>query len=103
MLNHTGTKTLETERLILRQFKMEDAGEMFTNWASEDAVTRFLTWPTHQSKEIIIPEDYRPALERLVPQNLRERTFYLTNDTADIWAWSEKVIQFIEKTVRGEK
>ena len=40
MLNHTGTKTLETERLILRQFKMEDAGEMFTNWASEDAVTR---------------------------------------------------------------
>ena len=54
-------------------------------------------------RAIIIPENHRDALERLVPQNLRERTFYLTNDTADVWAWSEKVIQFIEKTVRGEK
>lgn len=48
-------------------------------------------------KAIIIPENHRASLEQLVPQNLRERTFYLTNDTADIWAWSEKVMCFVEK------
>ena len=31
MLNHKGTKRLETERLILRQFKIEDYREMYKN------------------------------------------------------------------------
>ena len=52
MLNHKGTKTIETERLILRQFTMEDAPAMFRNWASDDAVTKHLTWPTHSSVEV---------------------------------------------------
>ena len=52
MLEHKGTKTIETERLILRRFTMEDAEPMFRNWASDDAVTKFLTWPTHASVEI---------------------------------------------------
>ena len=34
MLNHKGTVTIETERLILRRFTMEDAGPMFRNWAA---------------------------------------------------------------------
>ena len=29
------TKTLETERLILRKFTMEDVEETFNNWASD--------------------------------------------------------------------
>ena len=49
---HKGTKTIETDRLILRQFTMEDAEPMFRNWASDDEVTRHLTWPTHESVEI---------------------------------------------------
>ena len=52
MLNHRGTMTIETERLILRRFTMEDAEAMFRNWASDDEVTRYLTWPTHESVEI---------------------------------------------------
>jgi len=46
-MNHKGTVTLETERLILRRFTIEDASSMFKNWASEDEVTEYLTWPTH--------------------------------------------------------
>ncbi len=46
-----GTKPLETERLILRRFKPEDAEEMYRNWASDPEVTRFLTWPCHPSPE----------------------------------------------------
>ena len=50
-MKHFGTITLETERLILRRFTIEDAESMFNNWASDDEVTKFLTWPTHRSIE----------------------------------------------------
>ena len=51
-MNKTGTQTLETHRLILRPFTIEDADEMFNNWASDPEVTRFLTWPTHSSVDV---------------------------------------------------
>lgn len=52
MLNHMGTKTIETQNLILRRFKMEDAKDMYNNWASDNEVTKYLSWPTHTSIEI---------------------------------------------------
>ena len=52
MLTHKGTKTIETDRLILRQFTMEDAEPMFRNWANDDEVTKHLTWPTHSDVEV---------------------------------------------------
>lgn len=51
-MNHLGTVTLETERLILRPFRMSDAEAMYNNWANSDHVTKFLTWPTHTSVEV---------------------------------------------------
>ncbi len=51
-MNHLGTVTLETERLIIRPFRVEDANAMFTNWAGNSEVTKYLTWPTHKSAEI---------------------------------------------------
>lgn len=51
-LNHTGTVTIETQRLILRRFVREDAGAMFENWASDPQVTKYLTWPTHENVAI---------------------------------------------------
>lgn len=48
-MNHQGTKRLETPRLLLRPFEPEDAGAMYKNWASDEAVTKFLSWPTHRS------------------------------------------------------
>ena len=51
-LNHHGTKTITTSRLILRRFKTDDAEAMYRNWASNDNVTKFLTWPTHTSIDI---------------------------------------------------
>jgi ribosomal-protein-alanine N-acetyltransferase len=47
MMKHKGSITLETERLILRRICIEDSVYMFKNWASDDEVTKFLTWPTH--------------------------------------------------------
>ncbi len=51
-MKHKGTVRLETDRLILRPFTPEDAIPMFRNWASDEEVTRFLTWPTHKDVEV---------------------------------------------------
>ena len=42
---------IETERLRLRALKEEDAEAIYFGWASDDEVTKYLTWPTHQSIE----------------------------------------------------
>ena len=51
-MNKTGTQRLETHRLILRRYRLEDAEDMFSNWASDPEVTRFLTWPPHKSVDV---------------------------------------------------
>ena len=51
-MNHLGTQTLETSRLILRPFALEDAPAMYRNWASDPEVTKYLTWPTHPSVQV---------------------------------------------------
>ena len=48
-INHQGTKILTTDRLILRPLTIDDAQSVFDNWASDDEVTKYLTWTTHQS------------------------------------------------------
>ena len=48
-MNKTGTQSLETDRLILRRFTIEDADDMYNNWASDSKVTEFLTWSAHQN------------------------------------------------------
>lgn len=62
-MNKTGTKEIETARLILRRFTVDDAQAMFDNWASDPEVTKFLTWPTHRSADVS-----RMVLESWIPQ-----------------------------------
>jgi len=50
-VRHLGTETLNTPRLTLRRFTPDDAEDMYRNWAGDDEVTRFLTWPTHKNAE----------------------------------------------------
>ncbi len=45
-MEHKGTKTIETKRLVLRQFQKNDAEAMFKNWESDSKVTEFLRWKT---------------------------------------------------------
>jgi len=51
-MKHLGTQTLETSRLILRQFTLDDAPAMHANWASDPEVTKFLTWPVHPNADV---------------------------------------------------
>lgn len=51
-MKHLGTKELETERLILRRFTINDADDMYKNWASDLEVTKYLMWSTHDSVDV---------------------------------------------------
>ena len=51
MIKHTGTVTIESENIILRRFTLDDAEQMFNNWASIDAVTKNLPWNSHRNIE----------------------------------------------------
>jgi len=51
-LTHKGTVTLETERLILRRFTVEDADVMFRNWAADPKVAEYMTWYPHESVDV---------------------------------------------------
>lgn len=44
--------TIETERIILREFKLGDEYEMFSNWANDPEVVKYLTWPIHENIEV---------------------------------------------------
>ena len=43
------TKTLETERLILRKFTIQDAEGMYNNWATDSNTTKYLNWNPHEN------------------------------------------------------
>ena len=51
-MQHLGTKELQTERLILRRFAMDDAEAMYRNWCDDPEVTKYLCWPTHENVEV---------------------------------------------------
>jgi ribosomal-protein-alanine N-acetyltransferase len=51
-MEHLGTKQIETNRIILRKFAIDDAYAMYNNWANDPEVTRYLLWPHHESIEV---------------------------------------------------
>lgn len=73
MLTHKGTTTIETKRLILRPFTMDDAEPMFRNWASDDEVTRFLSWTAHTS-----PAETEAVIARWVGGDLSDYNWAIT-------------------------
>lgn len=57
---------IETERVLLRPFTLDDAADVF-EYARDDAVTRYMSWPTHQS--IADALDYLTQVLRRYGQN----------------------------------
>ena len=37
-MEHKGTKTIETKRLLLRKFRVEDINAAYINWTSDEKV-----------------------------------------------------------------
>ena len=49
MKPYLGMPILETERLILRKFVIDDAEDVYRNWASDEETCTYLTWNPHVS------------------------------------------------------
>jgi len=47
-MEHKGTVVIETERLTLRPFNINDIEFAFNNWTNDEKVTEFLRWSTHK-------------------------------------------------------
>ena len=51
-MQHLGTVSQQTPRLVLRRFAVQDAEKMYQNWCSDPQVTKYLMWPTHDSVDV---------------------------------------------------
>lgn len=50
-MKYIGTKTLETNRLILRKVEEKDYKDAFKNWCNSEQVDKYVTWTKHKSEE----------------------------------------------------
>lgn len=66
-MEHKGTKVIETNRLLLRPFCIDDINAAYKNWTSDENVTAFLRWPTHANVEITesVVKDWIKESEKL--------------------------------------
>lgn len=69
-MQHKGTITIPTKRLVLRAFAIEDVPFAFANWQSDDKVTRFLRWQTYNSVDAT-----RQVLSEWIA-NYADKSFY---------------------------
>lgn len=53
MLTHTGTQTIETERLILRRFEYTDDEAMLKYWISDEKIQSLYSEPIYTTKEAV--------------------------------------------------
>jgi len=70
-IQHKGTQTIETLRLVLRKFRAEDAGDMYRNWAGDPLVCKYLSWGPHK--------DVDTSLKRVINwvSNYEYNNFYV--------------------------
>lgn len=89
-MKNNGTIQLESDRLILRKIKLADAEEMFNNWANDQDVTKFLTWPPHKDVS-----ETKQIIQNWI-NNYDDNKFYL-------WAIELKSINQIIGTIEAMK
>lgn len=71
IMKHLGTKTIETERLLLRKTIDTDAEYMFYNWANDARVTKFLTWEPYENAQQL-----RESYHQYLMENRDKPDFY---------------------------
>ena len=64
-MRHAGTQEIETPRLLLRRLMPPDAPMMYSNWANDPEVTRWLRWTPH--KDVAETQELLSAWALLYP------------------------------------
>lgn len=50
-MNNIGTQNINTERLLLRRVKLDDAENMFAGWSNDKEIIRYMTWNAYDKTE----------------------------------------------------
>lgn len=69
-MKYLGTKTLETDRVILRKIRKGDALIAFNNWCNSDVVDKYVLWTKHSNVETTIK-----LYEKCIEDYNNEKTF----------------------------
>ena len=69
-MKYLESKTIETERWILRKIKIDDASIAFDNWCNSDKVDKYVLWKKHSSVETTIN-----LYEKWIEEYNNEKTF----------------------------
>lgn len=85
---------IETERLVLRNFKIEDALSMYKNYCSHDIVTKYLTWYPHQNVEETKTYLHSVSLPSIDESNGFELAITLKDNQDDVIGSMSVVNQF---------
>lgn len=66
MLTHTGTNTIETERLVLRRFAYTDDDAMLKYWVADEKIQSLYSEPVYPTKEAVrgLLDQYIGSYER---------------------------------------
>ena len=66
MLIHNGTKTISTDRLLLRRFEFSDNDAMLRNWVADEKIQSLYSEPVYSTKEAVkeLLDKYIGAYER---------------------------------------
>lgn len=66
MLKHQGSKTIETERLIIRQFQFTDDNDMLANWINDPDIQSMISEPVYATQQEVtsLLEQYISSYER---------------------------------------
>jgi ribosomal-protein-alanine N-acetyltransferase len=79
VLSHKGTEAINTDRLLLRRFELDDEYNMFKNWASDSEVTKFVSWKPHSTVE-----DTKEILEKWVNEYKSNNIYNWTIELKEI-------------------
>ena len=52
MVNNIGTNTIETERLVLRRFKLDDYKDFYREIGSDEEVSKYVEWDKHKDESV---------------------------------------------------
>lgn len=91
--NDVQFNVIETERLILRKVRGEDAEPMFRNWASDPEVTKYVTWPPHESIQTSNAVIQQWIKEESDPKTIR---YMITTKESDEPLGSIDVVDYVD-------
>lgn len=54
MIDHIGTRSIETNRLLLRRFSFDDCGDMLKYWAADERIQKSYGEPVYSTEEEVM-------------------------------------------------